>query len=326
VSLTQQFLEAPHTFANEHALCPYADAPVNQQHIKSLSLEAIDKPFEHFQGDSKVALNDNKVALRPLEQVQGDNKVAFCDILPCNMVNPFKGDGGASYTQDKDLCAMRITNDRPGPSAAPVYYLPWKSNTMMRIKLKPSRKHARQESGATLDPGLFVTAALQGCTVIVTGDRQEPVVYHLNAGAQKGPNQETLGAAQAPQWLSAAQAKVDNMRALFNAAQSQKPKEGPRAVGGGHQPLLNPLSAEVDLMDYVYGMAPGPAAVLAKRYKLRFGAKSVSVAMCGTVFGIRNAEGWVFYRQTRTRVGYPLHGTDTWIYVWVDPVCTKFWP
>jgi hypothetical protein len=242
------------------------------------------------------------------------------------MVNPLPSDMGAavSYSGDVGLFVMRIQYNRPGPSAVPAYYLPWKPDEMMRMKLKPSPHHAKQEGGLTLDPDLFVTAALQGCTVVVTGEPAQPVVYHLNAKSVRGPGGETLGGDDA-EFDIAAQAKVTHMRGKFATGQTSFPKEGPK-VGGVHQPLVAPTTRGVNVTDYMKGVKPGLNTVLRDFYRRRFGATYVNVAQFGTVFGIRNGGAWKFYRQTRTRVIYRAIGATVDAKVWVDPVCVRFWP
>ena len=58
----------------------------------------------------------------------------------------------------------------------------------------------------------------------------------------------------------------------------------------------------------------------------RDGTMQISVEQYGTVFGVRNAGDWKFYRQSRTRVTYKSNATDDYVSAWVDPVCVRFWP
>lgn len=299
----QSFIHRPHEFANMHCLYPYADPVARADHMHSINL-----------ADG-----------RDFSEVRGENKVGFCEIVTCAMVDPLPSDMAQqlSYTNDIGLFVMRVTYNRPSPSAVPCYYLPWRKDHMMRIKLKPSPNHPKQEAGVTLDPDLFVTAALQGCSVMVSGDPAQPLVYHLNASSKKGANDETFGGNDA-QFDIAAQAKIGHMQTLFGQAQLQSPKEGPK-IGGVRQAAANPVTRGAHVTDYMIGAKPGTNAVLRDFYRRRFGV-NVTVSQFGTVYGIRNGGTWKFYRQTRNRVGYKLPGANYYVDEWVDPVAVRFWP
>jgi hypothetical protein len=299
----QSFVSRPHAFANMHCLYPYSDPLTRPDLVATLAMAG--------GGD--------------FSEIRGENKVGFCEILPCAMVDPLPSDLAPqlSYTKDIGLFVMRVTYNRASPTAVPVYYLPWRKDHMMRIKLKPSPNHPKQELGATLDPDLFVTAALQGCTVMVSGDPAQRLVYHLNAASTKGPGNETFGGDDAD-FDIAAQAKTGHMLAEFGRAQASHPKEGPK-LGGIRQPAANPVTRGVHVTDYMIGSKPAPNAFLKDHYKRRFGA-NVIVAQYGTVYGIRTGGSWAFYRQTRTRVGYRPPGANYYVDEWVDPVAVRFWP
>ena len=310
--LNANLMDGPHNFANLHTLYPCADPALNVAHLKSLQLNS--------------GVN--------FTQVQGDNKVAFCNLLPCSMVNPCASDGGPglSYTQDTNLLVMRITYNRASNDSIPAYYLPWKKDHVMRMKLKPSRKHGAQEHGATLEPNLFVTAALQGCTVAICGSPTEPVVYHMNASSVVGPNNEAFGRSD-QEFDIAAQAKIGHMQTLFQDAKTQFPKEGKR-VGTIRVPLLMSTTASAKVTDYMLaGGKSGLNLILRDFYVRRFNPAltrtnqpKLSVMQFGTVFGVRASGEWKFYRQTRTRVEYCPRGSENWIKTWVDPVCVRYWP
>ncbi len=300
----QNFMNRPHGFASIHCVYPNADPVARLDQLHSVDLA----------GGGNFT------------EIRGENKVSFCQILPCAMVNPLPSDLSPviSYTNDIGLWVMRITHNRPGPSAVPAYYLPWRKDHLMRMKLKPSPNHPKQEHGITLDPDLFVTAALQGCTVIVSGEPAQPLVYHLNAASVRGAGGETFAGDDAD-FAVAAQAKIGHMQNLFGQSQAQQPKEGP-VVGGIRQPPVNVVTQGAHVTDYMRGIQPGPNAALRNYYSRLLGVRNPSVEQYGTVFGIRGGGVWKFYRQTRNRVGYqPLNGAG-YVYTWMDPVCVRFWP
>ena len=302
-----QFLAAPHVFANNHTLYPSADPAVNQGQMRQLSLS---------DGTS-------------FTQVQGQNKVAWCNIEPAgNFPNGVSGDGAGDYSQDQNLLIMRVTFQRTA-TAFPVYYLPWAPDSMFRIKLKPSPNHPTQTGiifKDTVEPEVFITAALQGCSIIVSGDQQQPVVYHLNAQSTQGPLGEDVGTANNDQDFGiSATAKRQHMLARYNMARTERPKEGPQAFGV--HPLQTYNSQAAHLTDYMHGMRPSNQQPLQQRY---LGAAQGLVGQFGTVFGIRSGGNWKFYRQTRTRVYRygPPNGMGGFADTasWEDPVCVRFWP
>src|SRR6185437_10230915 len=121
------------------------------------------------------------------------------------------------------------------PGFVPIYWLPWATNQVYRITLRPSKKafvndydrarigveqmreHLRdptlgdQEKEDKIEDAvrrlalgahgtnarLFLTSAVQGCSIYVEGREEEPTVYHANAKEYKPPylgysNFETL--------------------------------------------------------------------------------------------------------------------------------------
>jgi hypothetical protein len=304
----QQFLANPRVFANGHTLYPFADGAVNQGQMKTL------------------ALSDGS----QFTQVQGENKVAWCNIQRARDIpGPIPPDISGNYREDDDLYVMRVTYQKSG-TAFPVYYLPWATNSMFRIKLKPSPNHPTQTGiifKDTVEPDVFITAALQGCSIIVSGDPQQPVVYHLNAQGINGPHGETLGSATDIEILAAANAKRLHMLGRYNLARTDQPKEGRSAFG--MRPPQTFTSTASHLTDYMPDNLGSLQTALAVRY---LQGAAGQVEQYGTVFGIRKADGnWRFYRQTRTRVcrfGPPIPNTleyaDTT--TWENPVCVKFWP
>lgn len=307
MSYNDDFTRNPHMFANTHTLYPYADPVTNAAHMKSL------------------ALNDHT----SFTEVRGDNKVAYCKIKAASEVRPLPGDMSAavSYSDHIRLWVLRVkyTSSR---GAIPCYYLPWQKDHMLRIKLKPSVHHAATSGlrREVVEPNLFVTAALQGCSIMVSGDPRQPVVYHLNASSTTGPAGETFGGGDA-QFDIAARAKVQHMRGRFDMARAQHPKEGP-PVGGF-------TTAGAHVTDYMPGVKPMIATGLQARYwprvknrarARRDGSPEIQVGQFGTVFGVRKSGLWSFYRQTRTVISYRPTGSDNYVDEWVDPVAVRFWP
>jgi hypothetical protein len=305
MGLNEQFHQDPKHFAGLHTLYPYADKVTNAAHMKDLALANGD----HF------------------TQVGGENKVAFCDIAPASNFKYVRADMGGSYHQDEGLWVMRISYRRASSSSIPVYYLPWQENHMMRMKLYPSRKHPTKEGPfywrTTVEPDIFVTAAVQGCSVFVSGEPEQPVVYHINAASVVGPQGETLAADNDTDYRAAAQAKAAHMTGLHQAAMAQFPKEGAKLPAGGRAALTNRArTAAAHLEDYLPDRLPSREPALVRLAPQ--GAQRLEVTQFGTIFGRRKDGTWRFYRQTRNRIDYQEQGQ--WISRWVNPVCVRFWP
>jgi hypothetical protein len=256
--------------------------------------------------------------------------VAWCNIqLATDIAGPIPPDISGDYRKDRDLYVMRVTYQKSG-NAFPVYFLPWSTNAVFRIKLKPSPKHPTQTGipffKTTVQPSVFITAALQGCSIIVSGDPKQPVVYHLNAQSVNGPLGEELSSPNDHDVHAAADAKRLHMMGRYNLARTEKPKEGPKVLGA--HPLQTYTSKGAHLAEYMPDMLGSRSSALQARY---LGEAQGDVEQYGTVFGIRVGEDWSFYRQTRTRVFRcgPLNKV-TREYDdqsgWVDPVCARFWP
>jgi hypothetical protein len=293
------FVQNPQAFANQYTLMPFCETHVNQAHMK------------------KLALSDGT----SMTQVQGDNKVAYCDILPARSFRSgVPGDQGGSYHEAGNLLVMHITSDRPHANAIPVYFLPWEADRMFRMKLKPSPHHAQKTEtwffgllgGGAITPNVFVTAAVQGCSVFVEGDPASPVVYHVNA-VSTDPAGGSLDTTDHWTYLKTAKFKADYMTSRMQLGSKKYPK-----TMSAHAP------GAVHLMDYMPAAAPANNAWLTDHYKEELRTETATVYQFGTIFGIRESKTWVFYRQTRTMVDYQAGGR--WVTEFRNPMCLRFWP
>jgi hypothetical protein len=298
MSYTKIFAQNPQAFAARYTLIPYCQMDVNQAHIKQL------------------ALSDGT----HLKQVQGDNKVAFLDIVPASSFSHVPADLGGSYHDVGNLLVMHITTHRQNANALPVYYLPWAGDQMFRMKLKPSPNHAKRTDtwffgllgGDVITPNIFVTAAVQGCSVFVEGDPASPVVYHVNAGGTN-PTGGATNTSDNRMFVQTVQFKADYMTSRMQMASQRYPK-----TTSTHAP------DSAHLMDYMPGMAPNNLTWLTDKYKRKLNSDDVTVLQFGTIFGLREQNTWVFYRQTRTLLDYKVG--DHWKTEFRDPVCLRFWP
>lgn len=70
---------------------------------------------------------------------------------------------------------VQLTVDTHSATGFDVYFLPWKSNNTITMKLGQAARY-------------FITAAMTGCTFQVTGLPDAPVVSHANAGGEDAAN------------------------------------------------------------------------------------------------------------------------------------------
>ena len=229
-----------------------------------------------------------------------------------------------SYTTHSGLMVMHITKNSPVQDAIPTYYLPWKPDRLYRMRLKPSKNDPQGQRAR--DPDLFVTAALQGCSVFVIGSETDPVVYHANAGSVKGPRGESFNQQDADSDI-AMSTKVQTMAGRFNYAIVNHPKNPhvPAAV----------IQKSATIQDYMHASAFYQQVPALKEFYVRKYQPSTRrldnqpnlfAQQFGTVFGVRRLGLWKFYRQTRTYVQYLRPGENQWRHEWTDPVCIRFWP
>lgn len=331
MSANTDFMLEPHKYASMHCLYPFTEQAFLADQSKVV-----------YEETEQVNPMQTKT-IWDLQQVKGQDRVAYCNILPSSAVTPCHGDmvprsrqgvqpndTMQSYTTHLGLMVMHITKNSPVPDAIPTYYLPWKPDRLYRMRLKPS-KNDPQGPGAR-DPDLFVTAALQGCSVFVIGSEKDPVVYHANAGSVKGPQGETFNQQNADSDIAMG-AKVQTMSQRFNYATANYPKNPPVPPNPTDaQPVVIQKSATIQ--DYMHASAfyqqvPALRQFYLRRYehsKKRSGEPNLFVQQFGTVFGIRKLGLWKFYRQTRTYVQYLKPGENQWRHEWTDPVCIHFWP
>ncbi len=160
----------------------------------------------------------------------------------------------------------------------PVYWLPW-DMTGAIVKLKIPVKGSRLAGQS--DPDRFFTAAINGCSIFIDGNAQNPTVYH--AGGDTGQNGP---AAQAKFWRDLV-ARLD-----------------PSAIW------------EINKEDYIKNSAVRDqkgeySTEAAQRYKAWLENTTIGqleiedVRPWACVMGIRDAGGnWSFYLQENATVGY----------------------
>ena len=282
-----------------------------------------------------------------LFQVKGQGRIIGCEIA-------FSEENAlAQNAAHGPIGQVKVRPKKVGAAGSfPIYWLPWVKDGLVRTTLRPQRaRHDPQ-----VDPDFFFTAGLDGCMVFVEGERDQPTVYHANAGSTSG-----AGDARQPRDLLAQdldglaraciQAKVDNMEASFRAKSRAHPKLArDEANPAAARPALPATAGAVKQTDYlVYGEGPPNdektaliAALGARSTTGRLDEITIEKGQ-GTAFGVRDSAGlWAFYYQKTIRVArirftkrsgwaQRIRGKEEWKphvlpVEWVATEVKQFWP
>lgn len=290
-------------------------------------------------------------------QVKGEKR-----ILWLKLIKSYYGEGGYSFD----------FSETPEDGYEPVYWLPWGANQVYRTALRPSKKFSDPGksfdylTGLVLrsafsgdsrdpaelerdlkiafalggvDPRLFFTATINGCSVFVEGTEEEPIVYHANAA------DHLMGFHQIDSGLAFAvlqKEKIEHMVKQYRKFSGGHPK-GPRSS------LLPPSPTTVTLpTDYlVVGQDKHymewfkeDVRRLVEQYVSEEGSFKISMESikdvkleegAGTVFGVRSGGRWKFYYQKLVFVTcFRNEGVfkPDWKKKshWYVAECEQFWP
>lgn len=225
--------------------------------------------------------------------------------------------------QDRFVAKLR---PEPADKSQLCYWLPWKKDGVVRIKLKPSGKspdaplqdyhlqsrrssgdssilagspagpdYAARDLGRDPDPKLFFTAMMNGCSTWVAGNADQPVVYHINRASyrndQAGPLVAEHGNAAGQSALH--RIKTEQMEADFTRVQTRE-----KARFQGELGRVTPVEHDIhkfdrDLTDY--GRAKVNA--LRSRWARWFNGPIRATNQYTSTFGIKRDGGWVFFAQ-----------------------------
>lgn len=226
--------------------------------------------------------------LRDIENARPDGSIAVSQISPTRKVawlNFSKtAKGNIAYSmQERTAARTLVATSSYTPNTAHVacYWLPWNSEGgIISIKIPTAGSRGRDEP----DPDLFFTAAINGCSVFVSGTPDSPTVYHCG-----GSTSQTTMAGGAKFW-----------RDLMT-----------RLVGGGG------IQAEVNKTDYIKtdgirDTGGGLTTQAAKDYAAWLKSNTsdmlniTDVSPFGCVMGIRSGGNWKFYLQENATVKYTV--------------------
>lgn len=208
---------------------------------------------------------------------------------------------GALTFDVKSARELKKTNERAG--YIPIWWLPWKSKQIIKIKIPDVATTPTIAGGGGIDPvpnpGLFFTAAINGCSVFAVGSARAVSLYHAGITGELekalGDRFATLGGTSEAVWQSL-------------VGRTTKPG---KTVG------------EVNRSEYVAERKPG-AATERDRFKTPEGnytthrgstfqdflsgktdLDAVSVSPWGCVFGLRSDAGdWSFTLMKNATLEY----------------------
>jgi hypothetical protein len=309
--------------------------------------------LERFRRDPVQVASGTPILSFDLEQ-HGDNSILKSK-APSNELFSVRGDSritAVDLVESRNTLMMRlatkgveakITNE----DWMPAYFLPWMRNAIVRTTLRPRSATTRVGGAKGLvpmasnpkflidqntpgsgpldsnDPDIFLTSAVNGCTVTIRGSREEPTVYHGNAvtvgdaGGHRSPVE--LAAFQGNQAGAdnLITLKVQDMRRMLDAFELADPKAnrlgGPHTAAGGK--MLTQSSYQV--LAAQGKVAPGQRAAvgqLAAGIAREEGVKPRKVRVVsslGTVFGIRQEGRWTFYYQKLLKFDF-IHDVAPW--------------
>lgn len=162
------------------------------------------------------------------------------------------------------------------------WFLPWASNHVTKLTIPPRipPKPGQAVSTAT-DPDIFFTAAINGCSVMVTGDPKTPTVAH-------GGTQDDRSKLSNDNAFQGGNARAHWLR-VFSQNQQNAGNNGP--ITGIHKD---------DYVNYALSGTTREAAEYVKYFEST-PAKNMKVEHVlpkGAVFGLRDGAGnWSFYLQ-----------------------------
>lgn len=161
------------------------------------------------------------------------------------------------------------------------WFLPWASNHLTRMQIPPKLPPKPGAGKSPLDPDLFFTAAISGCSVMVAGDPRAPIVTH-------GGTTDNRSNLKADNAFVGGNSRL-HWQDLF---QKDLTKHG----------LALPIHG-IHKGDYVNTAFSGttPEAAQYESFLKSSSAKSMRIDRVmpqGCVFGVRDATGsWSFYLQ-----------------------------
>lgn len=275
--------------------------------------------------------DDNRVT--PTKKPEGyysvpkDQRISYCQIIQGYDFGRGMNVGANSGAY---VASVNFTPPAAGDAANwfSVFYLPWTAGQTFRTTLKDP---ATPLPNGIAMPQIFITSAVDGCSVFVEGTTAEPTVYHANNFDPSGPSAPLGGTSN--QIRNFFGPKKTTMEGWVNNARS------PKSVRNAVAPT--PTAKGVHALDYMDMQLAHKAGLEAAALqgvkdevktnnphlkKIRF--DDIIYKPCGTVFGWKQGGNWRFFYQRRAIMLFFPYGRKRGLHIGTErvnmPVCREF--
>lgn len=213
-----------------------------------------------------------------------------------------------------EVGAFDLTTIDSTARGTPMYFLPWLSQRIIKIDIPNG------------GPNIFFTAAINGCSVFVTGTARNPMVYH--AGIDGDLKGDTYNGA----FIDVKQAATASNAPLFWRRLLKHLVAALNDAG---------ILGEVNKHHYVRDLINNPKSIIDTNNKITVHARQfeqtiraqagLTVTYCspwGCVFGVRDNfnQNWAFYLQENVTIHYKRN-TDNAVFMTCRPIfISKIFP
>lgn len=268
MSLTTDFFASPLEFAKTYSICP----PNDIGGYRGKDATTLDTSGYKAIGPSSG--NDISRDSVKYSRVMRSKKVGYIKLFNDTST-------GEEIRNDEGVGVIRLeAKYHTFGEAEPAYFLPWNSDGAI-VKLRLPVK-----GSGVPDPDIFFTAAINGCSIFIQGDADQPTVYHAGGDTFRKDHNDASRF-----WRHALQNHIKSSA----TAQSR-----------------GAMSTEVNKTHYVKtpGTQSNMSTPMAEKYEKELKAQldkkgSFQVTMVnpwGCVFGVRTGNDWAFYLQENSTV------------------------
>jgi hypothetical protein len=208
---------------------------------------------------------------------------------------------GALTFETKSPRELKKASDRVG--YIPIWWLPWKSRNIVKIKIPDVATSPTIAGGGGIDPvpnpGIFFTAAINGCSVFAVGSARAVSLYHAGITGELskalGDRFATLGGTSEAVWQSLVGRNATPGKAVGQVTRSEYVAERKPGTAGEQDRFKTPEGTYTThrgstFQDFLSGKTDLDA---------------VSVSPWGCVFGLRSDAGdWSFTLMKNATLEY----------------------
>ena len=279
MSLTEDFFANPLAFANRYSIAP--DHEIEGD--KGVQAATIDMSDYNARKAIGPANSDPELNSIIYSRMMRAHKVAHVELY-ADMRNPHTptdATGGNSNKNNEGTGVVRVRGKFSAfGDALPAYFLPWDDRgAIVRLTIPPKGK-------IKVDPNIFFTATINGCSVFVQGDTKSPTIYH--AGGSTGRKDHNDAARF---WRHALQNYIGNSESANARGKlvSEVNKTQYIKTPGTQNNSTTPQAAEYE-------------RILHEKLEKTGSCEVTMVNPWGCIFGIRSGDSWTMYLQENATV------------------------